>query len=327
MIQYRRYQNKRNFSVDLAKSSDIEWEPIPEAVMLSSQEEQSTLAAKLKELENWKQNNVYEEVPSSNQKAISTRWVITPKEINGQLVTKARLVVRGFEDEAVEKTLTNSPTCSKETIRVCMSLISSNKWKCCSIDAKTAFLQGNPLKRDIYIKPPKEAETTSLWRLKKAVYGLNEASRHWYEKVKDELLKLGFQCSKFDEAFFFLKSENKLAGLMSVHVDDFLNGGNNIFRDQLAQLKSQVTFGEELPAPFKFLGTNVKQNEDMTISINQKEYSDEIEPMEISNKKAKMRVLNQDEQYQYRKVVGQLNWLSSQSRPDLSYDVCQLSIQ
>ena len=35
--------------------------------------------------------------------------------------------------------------------------------------------------------------------------------------------------------------------------------------------------------------------------------------------------MNSKEQYSYRQVVGQLNWISTQTRPDLAYDVCQLS--
>ena len=40
------------------------------------------------------------------------------------------------------------------------------------LDVKTAFHQGKQLHvdRDTYIKPPKEAETTSLWKLNKIVF-------------------------------------------------------------------------------------------------------------------------------------------------------------
>ena len=65
----------------------------------------------------------------------------------------------------------------------------------------------------------------------------------------------------------------------------------------------------------------------MSISLDQKEYSDELKQIEITNKKNKDRALNNDEQYLYRKTIGQLNWLASQSRPDLSFDVCKLSVK
>ena len=70
------------------------------------------------------------------------------------------------------------------------------------MDIKTAFLQGKPLNRDVFIKPPKEAKTTNLWMLKKYVYGLNEASSYWYNCMADERTKLGFIKSKYDETYF-----------------------------------------------------------------------------------------------------------------------------
>ena len=36
-------------------------------------------------------------------------------------------------------------------------------------------------------------------------------------------------------------------------------------------------------------------------------------------------LLNPDEQHSYRAICGQLNWLATQSRPDIAYDVCKLS--
>ena len=306
-------------------NSNIIWEPIPNEILLTNTEKESHLAAKIKELENWQKNDVFEEIPYENQKIISTRWVIVPKEINGIITTKARLVVRGFEDQDSEKSETNSPTCTKEAIRIALSIIAANEWDCKSIDAKAAFLQGKPLNRDIFVKPPKEAQTKNIWKLKKAVYGLNEASRCWYDKVKEELTKLGLTCSKFDEAFFFYKDQDNLGGLISVHVDDFLNAGDDKFNDQLDALKKNLVFGSDMSTPMRFLGTNIHQKKNKEIIVHQDNYCREIEKMDIKFKENKARTLTSDEQYLYRKIVGQLNWLASQTRPDLSFDVCHLS--
>ena len=53
------------------------------------------------------------------------------------------------------------------------------------------------------MKLPKEASTKKLWKLEKCVYGLNEASRYWYERVKVEFLKVGMEKSNYDDALFF----------------------------------------------------------------------------------------------------------------------------
>ena len=58
--------------------------------------------AKVKELGNWKNNQVYTEVEDKNQAKISTRWVVTTKVIGEDKIIKARLVARGFEDEEIK---------------------------------------------------------------------------------------------------------------------------------------------------------------------------------------------------------------------------------
>ena len=79
-------------------------------------------------------------------------------------------------------------------------LIAQKKWKLNAIDIKTAFLQGDRIDRRIYVIPPKEANTTNFWQLKKCIYGLGDASRKWYNRVKIYLLPLGLVMSKADPA-------------------------------------------------------------------------------------------------------------------------------
>ena len=100
------------------------------------------------------------------------------------------------------------------------------EWECKVLDVKTAFLQGNELKRDIYLKPPKEAKTKGMWKLNKAVYGLNEASQYRYERVKDVLINAGMLKSKYDEALFYWKM--KVFSLVSVFSFSFILKFHNI---------------------------------------------------------------------------------------------------
>ena len=77
------------------------------------------------------------------------------------------LVARGFEEvDEVEK---DSPTVSKSTMRILMSVAVSKGWTVKGTDMKSAFLQGKEIKRDVYIKPPCEAKRPAgkLWKLKK----------------------------------------------------------------------------------------------------------------------------------------------------------------
>ena len=42
---------------------------------------------------------------------------------------------------------------------------------------KSAFLQGKPVERDVYLNPPKEVHTKKIWKLHTTVYGLGDAPR------------------------------------------------------------------------------------------------------------------------------------------------------
>ena len=77
--------------------------------------------------------------------------MITEKESG----MKARLVVRGFEEES--EVQTDSPTTVKDTIRLFFALSSTLKWTVESMDVKPAFLQGNEISHEIFLYPPPEA--------------------------------------------------------------------------------------------------------------------------------------------------------------------------
>ena len=137
----------------------------PEALLATEFDEFNP--AKLDEIESWKHHDVFEIVPDTGQQRVTTRWVLTVKD-NGR--KKARLVARGFEEkDNVE--LMDSPTCTKESLRLLFLLLASNsKWFSQVIDVKTAFLQGEALTREVYLMPPKEfSQPGTLWKLNKCV--------------------------------------------------------------------------------------------------------------------------------------------------------------
>ena len=135
------------------------------------------LDAKLEELGKWKVNKVYEPVPFTGQKYISTRWVLTDKIIGGERKVKARLIARGFEEKN-EELMKDSPTCAKESLRLIFAIMATRKWKIHTIDIKAAVLQGQPIDRKVYLLPLVEAEVeNTIWELKTCIYGVGDASR------------------------------------------------------------------------------------------------------------------------------------------------------
>ena len=132
--------------------------------------------AKMKELEAFDKFDVYEEVEDIGQERLSSRWVLTDKSTEEEKRVKARLVCRGFE-EAVQ-IQADAPTGGRETLHILLALAASKSWKIKSGDVKNAYLQGTPLERDVYMEPPMEGSTSrKIWKLKKAVYGMNDAGR------------------------------------------------------------------------------------------------------------------------------------------------------
>ena len=120
--------------------------------------------------------------------------MITQKFKDNKMRYKARLVIRVFEEENLKDIRKDSPTCCKDNFHLVTSIIASNQWKIHSVDVKSAFLQGKGINRDVYVRPPKEAETTKLWKLQTTVYGLYDAPRVWYLSVKEVFKKI--RCNK-----------------------------------------------------------------------------------------------------------------------------------
>ena len=64
-------------------------------------------------------------------------------------------------------------------------------------------------------------------KLAKAIYGLCQAPRSWYERLKSTLIKWGFQNAISDTSLFFLRNKNQVVFLL-IYVDDILITGNDI---------------------------------------------------------------------------------------------------
>ena len=86
------------------------------------------------------------------------------------------------------------------------------------------------------MKPPKEAGTKGkVWHLEKCVYGLNDASLHYSgSRVKNVQEKCGATMSKVDPAVFYWL-DGELEGILACHVDDFIWGGTENFKQTVVQ--------------------------------------------------------------------------------------------
>ena len=283
--------------------------------------------AKAQEIAKWKEFGTFVEVEDTGQPRISTKWVCTEKLKGGKLVLKARLVARGFEEDKAQLR-TDSPTCYKESLRLLLCILASKKWKLQSIDIKSAYLQGNNISRSIFLQPPDCANSKKLWKLVKTPYGLVDAGRQWYIRVVKLFISLGAVQAKCDRAVFIWKdpSDSGPCGVLVSHVDDFLYGGNSFFLNTiLPKIRAAFQIGLEESNNMKYLGLDVSQVA-QGINLSLDNYASSLTEIDTSgvgvNKK---QILTSDQIRQFKQVVGQINWVATQARPDIAFDSCVMS--
>ena len=297
-------------------------------IPMSRHNDQEVMKAKTAELENWKTLQVVDVVEDRGQRRISTRWVITEK-VNSErnIVTKARLVVRGFEEQ--EELQKDAPTASKTSLRIAFGFAMDNDWEIETIDIRAAFLQSQQIEREVYVTPPKEAQIDGkLWRLRKPVYGLIDAARCWFLSLRNELLNCNCKQSQLDKAVFRWMRNGTLEGIFVLHVDDFFITGSTEFFDNVGgHIITKYIVGKRENRHFDYVGLSIERNATSMI-VDQLTYAEEIEynGFEIKGRKNEDRV-SPSELQNLRSIVGQIHWISSQTRPDLSFDALELSIE
>ena len=152
------------------------------------------------------------------------RWVLTWKD-DGSL--KARLVVQGFTDPHLGYLPTSSPTCSRRARHVFLTLAASLGFEVCRGDVRTAFLQGDGEEgqRNVLCEPVEELrralglEHHEVVRLLKGVYGLVNAPRLWWTRVRKDLKELGWEEITTEPCFWVKRNaKGKIVGLSLIHI-------------------------------------------------------------------------------------------------------------
>ena len=245
------------------QKEDVEYENVEMVLsneVIQSKNQNNLMEAKMREIENMKANDVYDLVPYTGQNTVSSKWVISEKMKNNAPYLKARIVAKGYEEDS-SSLRTDSPTCSRESLRLVWMVAGIMSWKVETLDFTAAFLQGDKIERDVYLRMPDDVcPSTHVWKLKRCIYGLNDAPRSWYKKVVSTLTGLKGVQSTFDNGLFMWHRNMDLAGVIAVHVDDFTLCGNQAFKeDTIMKIKQLLKVGTHEFGTFKFLGLNVCQ--------------------------------------------------------------------
>ncbi|KAL4561871.1 hypothetical protein LXL04_034053 [Taraxacum kok-saghyz] len=203
------------------------------------------------ELVEFERHKVWTLVPRPKDKSIiGTRCVYRNKMDEDGAVTrnKARLVAQGFMQlEGLDYDETFAPVARLEAIRLFLAYASFKNFT------------------------TKLDYPDHVYRLDKAVYGLKQAARAWYDTLTKYLLHQGFRRGAIDNTLFIKESGPDII-LAHVYVDDIIFGSTNAglikeFADVMAQ-KFEMSMMGELKF---FLGLQVRQLPD-GIFINQGKY-------------------------------------------------------
>ncbi|GJZ75799.1 putative ribonuclease H-like domain-containing protein [Tanacetum coccineum] len=204
------------------------------------------------------------------------------------------------------------------------------------MDVKSAFLYGKN-EEEVYVYQPPGFEDPDfphrVYKVEKALYGLHQAPRAWYETLSTYLLDNGFQRGKIDKTLFVRMDKGDIL-LVQVYVDDIIFSSTKKSLctefEKMMHKKFQMSSMGELTF---FLGLQVKQKED-GIFISQDKYVTEIlkkfgftdvktasTPMETQKPLLKDEDGEEVDVHLYRSMIGSLMYLTS-SRPDIMFVVC-----
>ncbi|GJY85542.1 putative ribonuclease H-like domain-containing protein [Tanacetum coccineum] len=215
----------------------------------------SWVEAMQEELLQFKLQKVWTLVDLPNGKrAIGTKWVFKNKKDERGIIVRniARLVVQGYTQ--------------KEGIDY----------------DESAFLYGT-IEEEVYVCQPPGFEDphfpNKVYKVEKALYGLHQVPRAWYETLSTYLIENGFRRGAIDKTLFIKKDKGDIL-LVQVYVDDIIFGSTKkSLCDEFEGLmttntKKKIQMSSMGELTF-FLGLQVQQKED-GIFISQDKYVAEI---------------------------------------------------
>ena len=158
------------------------------------------------------------------------------------------------------------------------------------MNVKSNFLNGF-INEEVYVEQPPEFESFNfpnhVCKLKRALYGLKEAPRAWYERLRKFLICSGFKMGKIDTTLFIKPKENDLL-IVEIYVDDIIFGATNVslYEEFAKFMHSEFEMSMMGELNF-FLGLQIKQLKEETF-INQAKYiRDLLKKFNLEEVKAK----------------------------------------
>ena len=232
-----------------------------------------------------------------------------------------------------------APVASWNSIRTLLTLTAINGWHTRQLDYVAAFPQA-PIERELYMRIPpginagiKGNHKDHVLKLHRNIYGQKQAGRVWNKYLVRKLIKeVGFTQSKVDNCVFYhgnvmyvlYTDDSILAGPDPDEIDKIIK--------KMRQAQLDITIEGDLE---DFLGVNIDRKDDGTIHLTQPHLIDTIlKDLNLLGENVKpkdtpaasSRILGShsdsedfDKSFNYRSVIGKLNYLERGSRSDIAY--------
>nr|GFA86686.1 putative ribonuclease H-like domain-containing protein [Tanacetum cinerariifolium] len=166
------------------------------------------------------------------KRAIGTKWLYKNKKDKRGIVirNKARLVAQGhILEEGIYYEDVFAPVARIEAIRLFLAYASFMGFLVYQMDVKSAFLYGT-IEEEVYVcQPPGFGDPENpnkVYKVVKALYGLHQAPRAWYETLATYLLENRFHRRIIDQTLFIKKQQKDIL-LVQIYIDDIIFGVTN----------------------------------------------------------------------------------------------------
>ncbi|GKA51693.1 putative ribonuclease H-like domain-containing protein [Tanacetum coccineum] len=205
-------------------------------------------------------------------------WVLMDLPLRKKAIG-TKLVAQGHkQEERIDYDEVFAPVARIEAIRLFLAFASYKGFLVYQMDVKSAFLYGT-IEKEVYVHQPPcfvdPAHLNKVYKVVKALYGLHQAPKAWYETLSSFLLENGFRRGTIDKTLFIKKNKSDIM-LVQVYVDDIIFGSTKKsmctkFKEVMHKRFQMSSMGE---LTF-FLGLQVKQQPD-GIFISQDKYVADI---------------------------------------------------
>nr|GEU49470.1 hypothetical protein [Tanacetum cinerariifolium] len=205
-----------------------------------------------------------------------------------------------FQEDGIDYDEVFAPVARIEAIRLFLAYASFKDFIVYQMDVKSEFLYGK-IKEEVNVCQPPRFEypdfLDKVYKVKKALYGLHQAPRAWYETLSAYLLDNGFKRGQIGITLFMKRKKGDIL-LVQVYIDDIIFGST----------KKKMCDAFEILMHKKFQMSSMDVKKAST-------------PMETSKPLLKDEDGEEVDAHMYRSMIGSIMYPTS-SRQDIMFAVC-----